>query len=59
MQLGIWDGSLNGRVASVIIGGLISSAAVSRIVTPVMYLLIARGGAKDDAKEPPVLPVDA
>ena len=54
-----FGGSLYAPLASVIIGGLISSTLLSRIVTPVMYLLIARGGEKDsDAKAPPVLPVE-
>jgi len=41
--LALFGGSLYGPLASVIIGGLISSTLLSRIVTPVMYLLIARG----------------
>jgi multidrug efflux pump subunit AcrB len=36
-------------LAWVIIGGLVSSTLLSRIVTPVMYLLIARGGAAREA----------
>ncbi|WP_373488147.1 efflux RND transporter permease subunit, partial [Blastomonas sp.] len=44
LPLAIFGGSLYAPLASVIIGGLISSTLLSRIVTPVMYLLIARGG---------------
>lgn len=59
LPLALFGGSLYAPLASVIIGGLISSTLLSRIVTPVMYLLIARGGEKDsDAKAPPVLPVE-
>ncbi|MCO5791672.1 MAG: efflux RND transporter permease subunit [Blastomonas sp.] len=48
LPLAIFGGSLYAPLASVIIGGLISSTLLSRIVTPVMYLLIARGGEQDD-----------
>lgn len=49
--LAIAGGSLYGPLAWVIIGGLISSTILSRIITPVMYLLIARhAGDKDEAE---------
>ena len=58
LPLAMFGGSLYAPLASVIIGGLISSTLLSRIVTPVMYLLIARGGEKDeDAKSASVAPV--
>ena len=58
LPLALFGGSLYAPLASVIIGGLISSTLLSRIVTPVMYLLIARGGEKDDdGKAEPVAPV--
>jgi len=41
--LAIWGGALYGPLAIIIIGGLISSTLLSRVVTPAMYLLIARG----------------
>jgi multidrug efflux pump subunit AcrB len=41
------DSPLFSPIAMVLIGGLISSTLVARIVTPAMYLLLA----KDDAKE--------
>lgn len=43
MPLALFGGNLYGPLAIVIIGGLISSTILSRIVTPVMYLLIAKG----------------
>lgn len=59
LPLALFGGSLYGPLASVIIGGLISSTLLSRIVTPVMYLLIARGGEEDaEAKPAPVVPVE-
>lgn len=45
--LAIAGGSLYGPLAWVIIGGLISSTILSRIITPVMYLLIVRGDEDD------------
>lgn len=58
MPLAIFGGSLYAPLASVIIGGLISSTLLSRIVTPVMYLLIARGGEQADTENvaPPPQP---
>ena len=47
MPLALFGGSLYGPLAIVLIGGLISSTVLSRIVTPAMYLLVVRG---DDAK---------
>ncbi|WP_438729118.1 efflux RND transporter permease subunit [Parasphingorhabdus sp. DH2-15] len=47
--LAIAGGSLYGPLAWVIIGGLISSTILSRIITPVMYLLIVRGDAQEKA----------
>ena len=42
MPLALFGGSLYGPLAIVLIGGLISSTLLSRIVTPAMYLLIVR-----------------
>ena len=42
MPLALFGGALYGPLAVVIIGGLISSTILSRIVTPVMYLLVAK-----------------
>jgi multidrug efflux pump subunit AcrB len=47
--LALFGGSLYGPLAIVLIGGLISSTVLSRIVTPAMYLLVVRG---DEAKKP-------
>ena len=47
MPLALFGGSLYGPLAIVLIGGLISSTVLSRIVTPAMYLLVVRG---DEAK---------
>lgn len=43
LPLALSGSGLYGPLAWVIIGGLVSSALLSRIVTPVMYLLIVRG----------------
>jgi multidrug efflux pump subunit AcrB len=43
LPLALSGSGLYGPLAWVIIGGLISSTILSRIVTPVMYLLIVRG----------------
>ncbi len=48
MPLALFGGSLYGPLAIVLIGGLISSTLLSRIVTPAMYLLVVRG---DEAKK--------
>jgi multidrug efflux pump subunit AcrB len=42
LPLAISGGSLYGPLAIVLIGGLISSTLLSRIVTPAMYLLVVR-----------------
>lgn len=46
LPLALFGGSLYGPLAIVLIGGLISSTLLSRIVTPAMYLLVVRGGEK-------------
>ena len=43
LPLAVSGSGLYGPLAWVIIGGLVSSTILSRVVTPVMYLLIARG----------------
>ncbi len=43
LPLALFGGSLYGPLAIVLIGGLISSTLLSRIVTPAMYLLVVRG----------------
>lgn len=64
LPLAILGGSLYAPVAIIIIGGLISSTLLSRVVTPAMYLLVARreeaerlekengGGESGSPKEP-------
>ena len=47
LPLALSAAPLYAPLAWVIIGGLISSTLLSRIVTPVMYLLIVRGAVKD------------
>ncbi|KAB7646187.1 efflux RND transporter permease subunit [Polymorphobacter fuscus] len=49
LPLALSGSGLYGPLAWVIIGGLISSTLLSRIVTPVMYLLIVRGAAPEPA----------
>jgi multidrug efflux pump subunit AcrB len=49
LPLALSGSGLYGPLAWVIIGGLVSSTLLSRVVTPVMYLLIVQG----DAKRPP------
>ena len=47
--LAFWGGALYAPLAVIIIGGLISSTLLSRVVTPAMYLLVAmRDEASDD-----------
>ena len=46
--LAFWGGALYGPLALIIIGGLISSTLLSRVVTPAMYLLVAM---RDEASE--------
>ncbi len=43
LPLALFGGNLYGPLAIVLIGGLISSTLLSRIVTPAMYLLVVRG----------------
>ncbi|ATW02751.1 efflux RND transporter permease subunit [Sphingorhabdus sp. YGSMI21] len=45
--LALWGGALYAPLAGIIIGGLISSTLLSRVVTPAMYLLVAR---RDEAR---------
>ena len=47
LPLALFGGGLYSPLAIVLIGGLISSTVLSRIVTPAMYLLVVRG---DDRK---------
>jgi multidrug efflux pump subunit AcrB len=51
MPLALFGGSLYSPLAIVLIGGLISSTLLSRIVTPAMYLLIVRGTIKPGDEE--------
>ena len=53
LPLALSGSQLYSPLAWVIIGGLVSSTFLSRIVTPVMYLLIVRGA------EPPAVSTDA
>lgn len=46
LPLAVSGSGLYGPLAWVIIGGLISSTLLSRVVTPVMYLLIVRGAVE-------------
>ncbi len=48
MPLALFGGSLYGPLAIVLIGGLISSTLLSRIVTPAMYLLVVRGTVAEE-----------
>ena len=50
MPLALFGGSLYSPLAIVLIGGLISSTLLSRIVTPAMYLLVMRGVENGDAE---------
>lgn len=59
MPLALFGGSLYGPLAIVLIGGLISSTLLSRIVTPAMYLLVVRGDeakARSNVQEPKGIP---
>lgn len=58
LPLAITGGSLYSPLAIVLIGGLISSTLLSRIVTPAMYLLVVRGREKKQV-EPPIAPLVA
>ncbi|GGI81393.1 hypothetical protein GCM10007973_17350 [Polymorphobacter multimanifer] len=53
LPLALSGSGLYGPLAWVIIGGLVSSTVLSRIVTPVMYLLIVRGH-----EAPTMAPID-
>ncbi len=57
LPLALGGSALYSPLAWVIIGGLISSTLLSRIVTPVMYLLIVR--THDDELEEPEPPVSS
>jgi multidrug efflux pump subunit AcrB len=52
MPLALFGGSLYGPLAIVLIGGLISSTVLSRIVTPAMYLLVVRGTVSPEEASP-------
>jgi multidrug efflux pump subunit AcrB len=52
MPLALFGGNLYGPLAIVLIGGLISSTMLSRIVTPAMYLLVVRGDESKKARDP-------
>lgn len=49
LPLALSGSGLYGPLAWVIIGGLVSSTILSRVVTPVMYLLIVQGDKADTA----------
>ncbi len=51
MPLALFGGNLYGPLAIVLIGGLISSTVLSRIVTPAMYLLVVRGDEKKKLRD--------
>jgi multidrug efflux pump subunit AcrB len=53
LPLAISGIALYAPLAWVIIGGLISSTFLSRVVTPVMYLLIVRGRPPEPAGQVP------
>ncbi|MFC4292740.1 efflux RND transporter permease subunit [Sphingorhabdus arenilitoris] len=53
MPLALFGGSLYGPLAIVLIGGLISSTLLSRIVTPAMYLLVVRSTVKHEEETAP------
>ncbi len=50
LPLALSGSGLYGPLAWVIIGGLVSSTVLSRVVTPVMYLLIVRGAVGERAR---------
>ena len=52
LPLGLSGSGLYGPLAWVIIGGLVSSTILSRVVTPVMYLVIVRGHDVEPAARP-------
>ncbi len=53
LPLAVSGSGLYGPLAWVIIGGLVSSTLLSRVVTPVMYLLIIRGASASAVLTPP------
>jgi multidrug efflux pump subunit AcrB len=55
LPLAFFGGSLYGPLAIVLIGGLISSTLLSRIVTPAMYLLVVRGREEKRAAAAPAI----
>jgi multidrug efflux pump subunit AcrB len=55
LPLALFGGSLYGPLAIVLIGGLISSTLLSRIVTPAMYLLVVRGREEKRAAAAPAM----
>ncbi|MFO0722972.1 MAG: efflux RND transporter permease subunit [Myxococcota bacterium] len=52
LPLALGGSSLYSPLAWVMIGGLISSTVLSRLVTPVMYLLLAPAKLEDEGEEP-------
>jgi multidrug efflux pump subunit AcrB len=59
LPLALSGSGLYGPLAWVIIGGLVSSTLLSRVVTPVMYLLIVRGAVPATAAAAPTSPAVA
>ncbi len=59
MPLALFGGSLYSPLAIVLIGGLISSTILSRIVTPTMYLLVVRGVETNGKAKPESAPASA
>ena len=53
LPLALSGSGLYGPLAWVIIGGLVSSTLLSRVVTPVMYLLLVRGAPAVERSLPP------
>ncbi|MFK7841089.1 MAG: efflux RND transporter permease subunit [Sphingorhabdus sp.] len=49
--LALWGGAMYAPLAVIIIGGLISSTLLSRVVTPAMYLLVARSDEEGKGRE--------
>lgn len=59
MPLALFGGALYAPLAIVLIGGLISSTILSRIVTPTMYLLVVRGAEPNGKKPDGAVPATA
>jgi multidrug efflux pump subunit AcrB len=53
LPLAMFGGNLYGPLSIVLIGGLLSSTLLSRIVTPAMYLLVVRGAEQPIGALPP------